>query len=112
MWSRWREILTRTLLAVTVSMSTGEFIEVQQLSHEDLRARFKLPPSCDPSVTALNTDPGANQMTVAIEIPYNHGPTWHARSRSPLGKGCVESPVARPIAEINLDAGFLKSKQD
>jgi hypothetical protein len=62
-----RLALTRIMLAVTVSMSTGEFIEVQKLSHEDLRARFKLPPSCDPSVTALNTDPGANQMIVAIE---------------------------------------------
>ena len=66
-WRRWRKALTRILLAVTVSMSTGEFIEVQKLSHDDLRARFKLPPSCDPSVTAVNTDPAANQMTVAIE---------------------------------------------
>jgi hypothetical protein len=88
MWSRWRKALMRTLLAVTVSMSTGEFIEVQQLSHEDLRARFKLPPSCDPSVTALNTDPAANQMTVAIECRARVAPPpGDRREPRPAGKG-------------------------
>jgi len=88
-WSRWRKALTRTLLAVTVSMSTGEFIEVQQLSHDDLRARFKLPPSCDPSVTALNTDPAANQMTVAIECRARVAPAPPSGRREPrpAGKG-------------------------
>ena len=88
-WSRWRKAVTRTLLAVTVSMSTGEFIEVQQLSHEDLRARFKLPPSCDPSVTALNTDPAANQMTVAIEcrVRLAPAPPSERREPRPAGKG-------------------------
>ena len=89
MWSRWRKALTRILVAVTVSMSTGEFIEVQKLSHEDLRARFRLPPSCDPSVTALNTDPSANQMTVAIECRARVSPVPPngRRESRPAGKG-------------------------
>jgi hypothetical protein len=95
---RWRTILTRTLLAVTVSMSTGEFIEVQQLSHEDLRARFKLPPSCDPSVTALNTDPGANQMTVAIECRARVAPVLPERApRTTPGRQGVVTPPSRHI---------------
>ncbi len=89
MWSRRRKALTRTLLAVTVSMSTGEFIEVQKLAHEDLRARFKLPPSCDPSVTALNTTTAANQMTVAIEcrVRVAPAPPGERREPRPAGKG-------------------------
>ena len=79
-WLRWRKALTRILLAVTVSMSTGEFIEVQKLSHDDLRARFKLPPSCDPAVTAVNTDPAANQMTVAIECRTKLAPASPERA--------------------------------
>src|SRR4029453_8261127 len=90
--------------------------------------RFKLPRrgikfhwtslEASPAIAVINVDSPAlegrddAQMTVAIELPYNDGPTRHAGSRSPLGKGCLEFPVARPIAEINLDAGFLKSKQD
>jgi hypothetical protein len=73
MWSRWWKPLTRSLLAVTVSMTTGEFIEVQKLSLDELRTRFSLPPSCDPTVTALNTDPAANQMSVAIECRIKPG---------------------------------------
>ena len=75
------------MLAVTVSMSTGEFIEVQKLSHDDLRVRFKLPASCDPSLTALNTDPAANQMTVAIECRARLAPPGERREPRPAGKG-------------------------
>jgi len=77
------------MLAVTVSMSTGEFIEVQKLSHDDLRVRFKLPASCDPSLTALNTDPAANQMTVAIECRARlvPAPPGGRRDPRPEGKG-------------------------
>jgi len=59
--------LAGLLLAVSLSMTTVEFIEVQQLPVEALRARFKLPASCDPTVTALTTDPTANRMLVAVE---------------------------------------------
>jgi len=55
------------VLAVSLSMTTVEFIEMQQLPVEALRARFKLPASCDPTVTALTTDPSANRMMVAVE---------------------------------------------
>jgi hypothetical protein len=88
-WSRWLGYLTRSLLAVTVSMTTGEFIDVQQLSQGDLRTRFRLPSSCDPSVTASNTDPGANLMTVAIECRVK--PAAPAIPRAPGGR-----PVPRP----------------
>jgi len=94
MWSRLSRCLTRILLAVSVSMSTGEFIEVQQLSLDDLRTRFGLPPSCDPAVTALNMDPAANQMTVAIECRVVKPPTpalpripGERPSPHPAGKG-------------------------
>jgi hypothetical protein len=52
-----------TLLAAAVSMTTGEFVEVQKLSPDDLRTRFGLPAPCDPSVTALATDPAVNLVT-------------------------------------------------
>jgi hypothetical protein len=44
-WSR----LLPVLLAATVSMTMAEFMEVQKLSPDALRARFGLPPACDPS---------------------------------------------------------------
>jgi hypothetical protein len=59
--------LAALLLAVSLSMTTVEFIEVQQLPVEALRARFRLPASCEPKVTALTTDPSANRMMVAVE---------------------------------------------
>jgi len=59
--------LIRILTAVTVSMSTAEFVEVQKLSPTDLRTRFHLPASCDPAVTALTTDPAVNSLTVAVD---------------------------------------------
>jgi hypothetical protein len=59
--------VTAWVLAVSLSMTTVEFIEVQQLPAEALRARFRLPASCEPTVTALTTDPSANRMMVAVE---------------------------------------------
>jgi hypothetical protein len=55
------------VLAVSLSMTTVEFIEIQQLPVEALRARFRLPASCEPTVTALTTDATANRMQVAVE---------------------------------------------
>jgi hypothetical protein len=55
------------MLAATVSMTMGEFIEFQKLSPADLRTRFGLSSSCEPAVTALATDPAVNRVTVAIE---------------------------------------------
>jgi hypothetical protein len=62
-----RDRLAGALLAVTVPMTVGEFVEVQKLSPEDLRKRFGLPPACQPAVTALTTEPAANRVTVAVE---------------------------------------------
>jgi hypothetical protein len=74
--------LAALVLAVSLSMSTVEFIEVQQLPAEALRARFRLPASCDPTVTALTTDPSANRMMVAVECrpkPASSAPDPPAR---------------------------------
>jgi hypothetical protein len=59
------------VLAVTLAMTMAEFIEVQQLAPADLRTRFRLSPACDPSVTAVTTDPAANRVTVAIDCRAN-----------------------------------------
>ena len=67
--------LAALLLAVSLSMTTVEFIEVQQLPAEALRARFKLPASCDPAVTALTTDASANRMVVAVECRSKPAPS-------------------------------------
>jgi len=59
--------LGQILLGVTLSMTTAEFMDVQRLSVDELRTRFRLAPSCQPSLTALSTDPMINQVAVAIE---------------------------------------------
>ena len=56
---RWWRVPARILLGVTVSLTTTEFVEVQQLPVEALRTRFELSPSCRPALTALATDPAA-----------------------------------------------------
>jgi hypothetical protein len=63
------------VLAVTLAMTMAEFIEVQKLAPGDLRTRFGLSPSCDPSLTALTTDPAANLVTVAIDCRDNPATT-------------------------------------
>ncbi len=65
----------KLVLAVSLSMTTMEFIEIQQLPAEALRARFKLPASCDPAVTALTTDPSNNRMMVAVDCRTKSAPT-------------------------------------
>jgi len=69
---------------VTLAMTIPEFIEVQQLAPADLRTRFRLSPSCDPSVTALTTDPAANRVTVAIDCRAN--PTTTSPPGGPSGE--------------------------
>jgi hypothetical protein len=70
-----RVAVIRLVLAVSLSMTTMEFIEIQQLPVEALRARFKLPASCDPAVTALTTDPSNNRMVVAVDCRAKPAPT-------------------------------------
>lgn len=69
MW--WVARLRLFVLAMTLAMTMAEFIEVQKLAPADLRTRFGLLPSCDPSVTAVTTDPTANRVTVAIDCRAN-----------------------------------------
>jgi hypothetical protein len=59
--------LWRVVLAVSLTVSTAEFIELQSLPPETLRARFSLPESCLPVVTAVATDPAVNRMAVSVE---------------------------------------------
>ena len=63
------------LLAATVSMTMAEFIEVQKLSPPDLRTRFGLASSCEPSITALWSVAAMNRVTVAIECRQMPGET-------------------------------------
>ena len=59
--------LAGLVLAVSLSVSTVEFIEMQPRPVAALRARLKLPASCDPAVTALTTDPTTNRLMVAVD---------------------------------------------
>jgi hypothetical protein len=63
----WPLRLAHSLIVLTLSMSLADFIEVQALSSDDLRKRFRLQPSCDPAVTASMADPSASSLMVAIE---------------------------------------------
>src|SRR2546427_13040069 len=56
-------------------MTTAEFMDVQRLSVDELRTRFRLAPSRQPSLTALSTDPMINQVAVPLG--------WRAGLRAP-----------------------------
>jgi hypothetical protein len=81
------------VLLVAMSMTIAEFVEVQKLAPDDLRARFSLPSSCDPAVTALTTEPAANSVIVAVECrakptapPAPSLPRDRQRPSSPAGR--------------------------
>ena len=86
-----RANLLRVLLALTLSMTVGEFVEVQKLASEDLRKRFNLPSACEPAVTALATEPAANRVTVAIECRAKP-----AGAASPATPGQPQQPSRPP----------------
>ena len=83
----------RLVLGLSLSLTTAEFIEVQALSVEDLRKRFGLAASCQPSVTAVATDPAVNRISVGIECrdtPASPPPPpgiERSRPRGPRNKG-------------------------
>jgi hypothetical protein len=80
--------IVRSLLAVTVSVTMAEFIELQKLSNDDLRTRFRLSTSCEPAVTALATDPAVDRVMVAIECRTKSAPiTPPARSPGDRSRG-------------------------
>ena len=87
------------VLAVTLSMTIGEFIEVQQLAPADLRTRFGLLPSCDPSMTAVTPDPAANLVTVhegvALGVPFIAVFYFHISWMIPTGTASGESSPPR-----------------
>lgn len=70
-----RLFLAHLLLLVTLSVTTAELIELQTLPPEQLRARFKLASSCQPTLTALATDPTVSRVTVLIECRSDAAPT-------------------------------------
>jgi hypothetical protein len=74
------------LLAVTLTMTMAEFIEVQKLGPEELRSRFGLASTCDPTVTALSTNLTVNQVMVAIDCRPRPAGEPVDRSRPPGGK--------------------------
>jgi hypothetical protein len=70
-------------------MTMAEFMDFQKLSPEQLRARFGLPATCDPSVTALTTEPAGNRLTVAVECRAKPAET------PPPGPGGRRAPSSR-----------------
>ena len=91
---RWWRVPARILLGVTVSLTTTEFVEVQQLPAEALRSRFELSPSCQPAVTALATDPAAQRMTVLIECRAEP-PATSPSPRPPAGRSRPSRPAEK-----------------
>ena len=89
----WR-VPARILLGVTVSLTTTEFVEVQQLPVEALRTRFELSPSCRPALTALATDPAAQRMTVLIECRAEP-PATSPGPRRPAGRSRPSRPAEK-----------------
>lgn len=87
---RWR--LTGfpvVVVATTLSMTIAEFVEFQKLSPEELRARFGLPTSCDPSVTAATPPTGGNSVHVGVECRVAPGtpPGGPPRPARPSARG-------------------------
>jgi hypothetical protein len=91
---RWWRVPARILLGVTVSLTTTEFVEVQQLPAEALRTRFDLSPSCRPALTALATDPAAQRMTVLIECRAEP-PATSPGPRQPAGRSRPSRPAEK-----------------
>ena len=84
MSSAWSYRLAHGLIIVlTLSMSLADFIEVQGLSSDDLRKRFRLQPSCDPAVTASMSDPSASSLMVAIECRVKPNSSSTSEDSSP-----------------------------
>ncbi|HLQ22720.1 MAG TPA: hypothetical protein VK132_05925 [Gemmatimonadales bacterium] len=79
---------------MTVSLTTAEFVEVQQLPAEALRTRFDLSPSCQPALTALATDPAAQRMTVLIECRAEP-PATSPGPRPPAGRSRPSRPAEK-----------------
>src|SRR5262245_31177248 len=107
-WAGWRRppaALREIVLGVTVAVTMAEFVEIQQLAVEDLRKRFALAPSCQPSLTASAADPGASKVTLAIECrseapapaPVDSGRSGVSRSARPAPGGSCRGGRARAV---------------
>jgi hypothetical protein len=60
-----RRVVLPLLLGVTLTMSVAEFLDVHKLPPEVLRERYRLPPSCEPRVSAVRGRLG--DVTVIID---------------------------------------------
>jgi hypothetical protein len=86
--------LTHVVLAAALSMSIADFVELQKLSPADLRTRFRLPASCEPSLAALSTDAAANQISVAVDC-----------RALPLEPAAAAAPARTPASLPRKDSG-------
>ena len=57
-------VLTALMAPVILQMPVHEFVKLHRLSEQELRARFDLPASCDPMLTAAG--PGRSEVMVMI----------------------------------------------
>lgn len=53
-----KSLITLLLVLMTLSMSLPEFVALQRLAPDVIRARFKLPEDCEPRLTASADPPG------------------------------------------------------
>lgn len=72
------------------SMNTAEFVALQRFSDAELRARFRLPPSCDPSLSAVRRATGRFDVTIVCgrydRLRYREPPAATSRPRAGAGE--------------------------
>ena len=66
-----RRALVALILLIIVELPVHEFVELPSLSTEALQARFRLPPDCEPVVTAMSAASSAGRLLVLIDcLPF------------------------------------------
>ena len=59
--------LVGLLLLVVVELAAHEFVELQSFSPEALKARFRLPADCEPTVTAASVASGGGRLLILLD---------------------------------------------
>lgn len=65
-----------SLLLVLIELSSPEFVELRDLSHEARRSRFQLPRDCEPSITAMTVAGHSNRVLVLIDCLQGDLQRW------------------------------------